>query len=170
MHPPPSGRHAMRCLYVIGRDSWVWDMSNTQWLEMDSSHGVGECSVTAVCPRAGVYSRRRLCENYCCCCCKSHCAVGIAHKECNNKSAICRARWDIRPRNRLQSWLPKCPWSPEASKWPNLFTKLITKGTLFGASNFWRYVADISIIIFIFIFIFPLHVHFHLRLRLWSSC
>ena len=35
---------------------------------------------------------------------------------------------------------------------------LITKGILFGASNFWRYVADISIIIFIFIFIFPLHV------------
>ena len=37
-------------------------MSNTQWLEMDSSHRVGECSVTAVCPLAGVYSRRRLCE------------------------------------------------------------------------------------------------------------
>ena len=62
MHPPPSGRHAMRRLYVIGRDGWVWDMSNTQWLEMDSSHRVGECSVTAVCPLAGVYSRRRLCE------------------------------------------------------------------------------------------------------------
>ena len=62
MHPPPSGRHAMRSLYVIGRDGWVWDMSNTQWLEMDSSHRVGECSVTAVCPLAGVYSRRRLCE------------------------------------------------------------------------------------------------------------
>ena len=27
MYPPPSGRHAMRCLYGIGRDSWVWDMS-----------------------------------------------------------------------------------------------------------------------------------------------
>ena len=52
----------MRSLYVIGRDGWVWDMSNTQWLEMDSSHRVGECSVTAVCPLAGVYSRRRLCE------------------------------------------------------------------------------------------------------------
>ena len=52
----------MRCLYVIGRDGWVRDMSNTQWLEMDSSHRVGECSVTAVCPLAGVYSRRRLCE------------------------------------------------------------------------------------------------------------
>ena len=62
MYPPPSGRHAMRSLYVIGRDGWVWDMSNTQWLEMDSSHRVGECSVTAVCPLAGVYSRRRLCE------------------------------------------------------------------------------------------------------------
>ena len=37
-------------------------MSNTQWLEMDSSHRVGECSVTAMCPLAGVYSRRRLCE------------------------------------------------------------------------------------------------------------
>ena len=62
MHPPPSGRHAMRCLYVIGRDGWVWDMSNTQWLDIDSSHRVGECSVSVVCPRAGVYSRRRLCE------------------------------------------------------------------------------------------------------------
>ena len=62
MHPPPSGRHAMRSLYVIGRDGWVWDMSNTQWLEMDSSHRVGECSVSVVCPLAGVYSRRRLCE------------------------------------------------------------------------------------------------------------
>ena len=62
VYPPPSGRHAMRCLYVIGRDGWVWDMSNTQWLEMDSSHRVGECSVSVVCPLAGVYSRRRLCE------------------------------------------------------------------------------------------------------------
>ena len=58
MHPPPSGRHAMRSLYVIGRDGWVWDMSNTQWLEMDSSHEVGECSVTVVWHRAGVYSDR----------------------------------------------------------------------------------------------------------------
>ena len=58
MYPPSSGRHAMRCLYVIGRDSWVRDMSNTQWLEMDSSHGVGECSVSVVCPLAGVYSDR----------------------------------------------------------------------------------------------------------------
>ena len=59
-YPPPSGRHAMRCLYVIGRDGWVWDMSTTQWLEMDSSHRVGECSVTVVCPLAGVYSDRPL--------------------------------------------------------------------------------------------------------------
>ena len=73
-YPPPSGRHAMRCFYVIGRDSWVRDMSNTQWLEMESSHEVGECSVTAVCPRAGVYSRRRLRENYCCCCCCCCCS------------------------------------------------------------------------------------------------
>ena len=57
-YPPPSGRHAMRCLYVIGRDGWVWDMSITQWLDMDSSHEVGECSVTVVWHRAGVYSDR----------------------------------------------------------------------------------------------------------------
>ena len=48
----------MRSLYGIGRDGWVWDMSITQWLEMDSSHEVGECSVTVVCPLAGVYSDR----------------------------------------------------------------------------------------------------------------
>ena len=29
------------------------------WLDIGSSHGVGECSVTAVCPRAGGLSRRR---------------------------------------------------------------------------------------------------------------
>ena len=58
MHPPPSGLHAMRSLYVIGRDGWVWDMSITQWLDMDSSHEVGECSVTVVWHRAGVYSDR----------------------------------------------------------------------------------------------------------------
>ena len=50
---PSSGRHAMMCLYVIGRDGWVWDMSITQWLDPYSSHEVGECSVTAVCPLAG---------------------------------------------------------------------------------------------------------------------
>ena len=33
-------------------------MSNTQWLEMDSSHGVGECSVSVVCPLAGKNSDR----------------------------------------------------------------------------------------------------------------
>ena len=58
MYPPSSGRHAMRSLYVIGRDGWVWDMSITQWLDMDSSHEVGECSVTVVCPLAGVHSDR----------------------------------------------------------------------------------------------------------------
>ena len=58
MYPPPSGRHAMRSLYGIGRDGWVWDMSITQWLDMDSSHEVGECSVTVVWHRAGVYSDR----------------------------------------------------------------------------------------------------------------
>ena len=58
MYPPPSGRHAMRSLYGIGRDGWVWDMSITQWLDMGSSHEVGECSVTVVCPLAGVYSDR----------------------------------------------------------------------------------------------------------------
>ena len=62
VHPPPSGRHAMRCLYVIGRDSWVWETSSTYWLDIDSSHGVGEYSVNAVCPRAGGLSRRRLSE------------------------------------------------------------------------------------------------------------
>ena len=58
MYPPSSGRHAMRSLYGIGRDGWVWEMSITQWLEMDSSHEVGECSVTVVWHRAGVYSDR----------------------------------------------------------------------------------------------------------------
>ena len=58
MHPPPSGLHAMRSLYVIGRDGWVWDMSITCWLDPYSSHGVGEYSVTAVCPLAGGISDR----------------------------------------------------------------------------------------------------------------
>ena len=49
----------MRCLYVIGRESWVREMSCTYWLDIHSSHGVGEYSVTAVCPRAGGISRRR---------------------------------------------------------------------------------------------------------------
>ena len=59
VYPPPSGRHAMRCLNVIGRESWVREMSCTYWLDIHSSHGVGEYSVTAVCPRAGGISRRR---------------------------------------------------------------------------------------------------------------
>ena len=33
-------------------------MSITQWLDLDSSHEVGECSVTVVCPLAGVHSDR----------------------------------------------------------------------------------------------------------------
>ena len=49
----------MRYLYVIGRESWVWEMSSSHWLDIDSSHGVGEYSVTAVWPRAGGLSRRR---------------------------------------------------------------------------------------------------------------
>ena len=49
----------MRCLYVIGRDSWVWEMSSHALASMHSSHGVGEYSVTAVWPRAGGLSRRR---------------------------------------------------------------------------------------------------------------
>ena len=57
-HPPPSGLHAMRSLYVIGRDGWVWDMSITCWLDLDSSHEVGEYSVTAVCQLAGGISDR----------------------------------------------------------------------------------------------------------------
>ena len=59
VYPPPSGRHAMRCLYGIGRDSWVWEMSSHALASMHSSHGVGEYSVTAVWPRAGGLSRRR---------------------------------------------------------------------------------------------------------------
>ena len=51
VYPPPSGRHAMRSLYVIGRDGWVWDMSNTQWLDIDSSHGVGVFRNRCVSPR-----------------------------------------------------------------------------------------------------------------------
>ena len=61
-HPPPSGLHAMRSLYVIGRDGWVWDMSITCWLDLDSSHEVGEYSVTAVCQLAGGISDRPLNE------------------------------------------------------------------------------------------------------------
>ena len=59
MYPPPSGLHAMRCLYGIGRDSWVWDRAITRWLDVHSSHGVGVRSQSVVWPLAGKYSRRR---------------------------------------------------------------------------------------------------------------
>ena len=59
MYPPPSGLHAMRCLYGIGRDSWVWDMAITRWQDVHSSHGVGVRSQSVVWPLAGKYSRRR---------------------------------------------------------------------------------------------------------------
>ena len=36
----------------------VRDMSSTYWLDLDSSHGVGVRSVSAVCPRAGGISGR----------------------------------------------------------------------------------------------------------------
>ena len=49
-YPPPSGRHAMRWLYVVGRDSWVWDMSHAL-ARLTSSHGVGEESMAVVCRR-----------------------------------------------------------------------------------------------------------------------
>ena len=49
----------MRCLYGIGRDSWVWDMAITRWLDVHSSHGVGVRSQSVVWPLAGKYSRRR---------------------------------------------------------------------------------------------------------------
>ena len=62
MYPPPSGLHAMRCLYGIGRDSWVWDMSSTRWLDVHSSHEVGVRSQSVVWPLAGGISRRRLSE------------------------------------------------------------------------------------------------------------
>ena len=62
VYPPSSGRHALWCLYGIGRDSWVRDMAFTRWLDLYSSHGVGVKSVFEVWPRAGNYSRRRLSE------------------------------------------------------------------------------------------------------------
>ena len=58
MYPPSSGRHAMRSLYGIGRDSWVWEMSRHALASLHSSHGVGAYSVFAVWPLAGVYSGR----------------------------------------------------------------------------------------------------------------
>ena len=80
MYPPPSGRHAMWCLYGIGRDSWVWDKAITRWLDVHSSHGLGVRSPSVVRPRAGCISRRRLSEiivvvvavvGRCWCCCHS---------------------------------------------------------------------------------------------------
>ena len=61
MYPPPSERHAMWYLYVIGRGRWVWEMSNAL-ASLHSSHGVGVGSVSAVWPLAGCLSRRRLNE------------------------------------------------------------------------------------------------------------
>ena len=58
MYHPSSGRHAMWSLYVIGREGWVWEMPTTDWLVLNSSHGVGVGSVSAVCPRAGGISGR----------------------------------------------------------------------------------------------------------------
>ena len=65
MYPPSSGRHAMRSLYGIGRDSWVWEMSKPALARLHSSHGVGVYSVSVVWPLAGVYSGRPRSENYC---------------------------------------------------------------------------------------------------------
>ena len=62
-YPAPSWRHAMRWLYVIGRDSWVRERSTTCWLVPNSSHRVGEYSVTAVCQLAGGISDRPLNES-----------------------------------------------------------------------------------------------------------
>ena len=39
--------------HVVGREGWVWDMPTTDWLDMNSSYGVGVGSVSAVCPSAG---------------------------------------------------------------------------------------------------------------------
>ena len=69
MYPPSSGRHAMRSLYGIGRDSWDWVMSRPALASMHSSHGVGVYSVSVVWPLAGVYSGRPRSENDCRCCC-----------------------------------------------------------------------------------------------------
>ena len=47
---------------LCNRAGWLglgFHLSSTLWLDMDSSHGVGEYSVTAVWPRAGGLSRRR---------------------------------------------------------------------------------------------------------------
>ena len=39
VYPPPSWPHAILCLYVIGRESWVWDMSHVR-ARWTSSHGM----------------------------------------------------------------------------------------------------------------------------------
>ena len=44
VYPPPSGRHAKWCLYVIGRDSWVRDMPHVL-ARLPSFHGVGVGSI-----------------------------------------------------------------------------------------------------------------------------
>ena len=61
MHPPPSGRHAMRSLYGIGRESWVREMSRvTGWLVWIPPTKWGSIPSSAVCQLAGVYSGRPL--------------------------------------------------------------------------------------------------------------
>ena len=47
----------MWCLSVIGRDGWDRDMSMC-WLELPSSHGVGEEALSAVWHQAGLNSDR----------------------------------------------------------------------------------------------------------------
>ena len=52
MYPPPSGRHAIRCLYGIGWENWVGEMSRHALARVHSFHGVGEYSVfRSVAPR-----------------------------------------------------------------------------------------------------------------------
>ena len=58
MHPPPSVLHAMRCLYGIGLESWVREMSRHALASLPSSHGVEEYSVSAVWPLVGIFSGR----------------------------------------------------------------------------------------------------------------
>ena len=59
MHPPPSGRHAMRSLYGIGRESWVMEMSRvTGWLVRIPPTKWGSIPSSAVCQLAGMYSGR----------------------------------------------------------------------------------------------------------------
>ena len=59
MHPPPSGRHAMRSLYGIGRESWVREMPAVPgWLVRIPPTKWGSIPSSAVCQLAGVYSGR----------------------------------------------------------------------------------------------------------------